>query len=65
MYNPMYFVPIGVYIHLWLMAVFWYIQHLLGVFWWCSTMGVKMGTFFGWNLINDKLVQYKLFLAST
>ncbi len=22
MYNPMYFVPIGVYIHLWLMVVF-------------------------------------------
>ena len=28
-------------------------------------MGVKMGTFLGWNLINNKLVPYKLFLVST
>ena len=44
---------------------FWYIQHLLGVFWWFSTMCIKMGTFLGWNHIKGNLVPYKLFLVST
>ena len=32
MYNPMYFVPIGVYIHLWLMVVFFGIY---STYWGC------------------------------